>query len=130
VANILVVDDDEGLAATVSFILKKKGYQVQEIDDGAKVLERLGVKPARSGVSIPDLILLDLDLPVIDGYTIIRHLYDNTPTRSIPVVIMSGRGQRIELSEMSPNVKAYIEKPVQLEYLLAVIGEALQQKPV
>ena len=75
---------------------------------------------------MPDMILLDIDLPDISGFAIVKLLYDNADARSIPVVIMSGRSQMGEVSDLSPNVKQYLEKPVEMESLLSVIQGALR----
>ena len=80
--RILIVEDEPALAKLTSFRLKSAGYEVIIAVDG-----RQGLKMA--GKERPDLIVLDLELPVMDGYEVCRRLKDNESLKDIPVVILT-----------------------------------------
>ncbi|MCX6357263.1 MAG: response regulator [Candidatus Aureabacteria bacterium] len=80
--TILLVDDDPGIMKTVSFRLEKSGYRVISAADGAEALV-----VARE--HHPDLVLLDLSLPVCDGYEVCRRLKISPETRQIPVIFFT-----------------------------------------
>ena len=98
--RILVVDDEEDLGKILKFALQAAGHEVLLATDGAE-----GLKLAREGN--PDLILLDLMLPKIDGYKVCRMLKFDDRYKSIPVVILSARTQEAD-KEMARDTGAEI----------------------
>ena len=103
---ILVIEDNEKNAYLVTFILEKYGYQVIHARDGEN-----GISLARQ--LKPDLILLDIQLPVMDGYAVATELMKNEDLRVIPVVAvtsyaMLGDRERI----LAAGCVGYIEKPI------------------
>src|SRR5438309_1319820 len=110
-ARIYVVDDERDVVTLIRFILEKDGHEITESYNGAEVLEKLGLEPVKPGASVPDLIILDVMMPEVDGYTVASRLQENADTRSIPLIILTAKGQMREVFQMSPNVKAYIDKP-------------------
>src|SRR5688572_11755449 len=82
--RILVVDDAKENIATISTILREQGYQVVVAMDGQKALELL--EKVR-----PDLILLDVMMPVLDGYETCRRIKASTQWREIPVIFLTGK---------------------------------------
>jgi CheY-like chemotaxis protein len=109
----LVVDDNVETVDIVSFILKKAGYDVLTAYDGEQ-----GLKIARE--SLPDLILLDIMMPVMDGYTMNQRLKEDPATRNIPVVIMTAKGgmePMFENTKGSP-IQGYLIKPFSHSELL------------
>lgn len=112
-ANILVVDDTPENLHILSHMLTHYGYQVQAAGEG-----RLALKTALS--SPPDLIMMDVSMPDLDGYETCQQLKQNERTRSIPVIFISALG------EVEDKVKAfdvggvdYVTKPFQIEEVLA-----------
>jgi two-component system, cell cycle response regulator DivK len=105
-ATILVIEDNEKNAFLVELILEKSGYQVIHARDGeAGIALALQVKP--------DLILLDIQLPVLDGYAVARELTRNKELSLIPIVAvtsyaMHGDRERI----LAAGCVGYIEKPI------------------
>jgi len=126
--TVLIADDDKSLAATIRLILTKKGFQVAQVDHGGKVLELLGVDPPKSVDAMPDVLVLDLTMPVKDGFAVAAALEDQPRTRSIPIIFLTGKGQLLELSEMPVNVKAYVQKPFEPEELLALLRDVIGGK--
>ena len=122
-ARILVVDDEEDLGRILKFALMAAGHEVLLAMDGAE-----GLKLAREGA--PDLMLLDLMLPKIDGYKVCRMLKFDDRYKSIPIVILSARTQEAD-KEMAKDTGAdlFITKPYNLEEILRTIDRLLLSSP-
>lgn len=119
---ILVVDDTPSSVKVVETVLTEAGYQVSVATSGEKALERISV-------IMPDLILLDIMMPGIDGYETCRRLKENESTRSIPIIFLSA------LAETFDKVRGfelggvdYLIKPIAPEELLARIKTHLRLK--
>lgn len=84
--RILVVDDNRTLVHLVAEILKHEGYDASTAFDGLEALEKVRSEP-------PDLIIMDLDMPKMDGYEACRVLQSSPATASIPIVMLTGQGQ-------------------------------------
>lgn len=126
--TVLLADDDKSLAATIRLILVKKGFQVVEVDHGGQVLEKLGVEPPKPDAPLPDVIMLDLTMPVKDGFSVAAALEGQARTKAIPVIFLTGKGQMLELAEMPVNVKAYVQKPFEPDQLLALLRDVIGGK--
>jgi two-component system, cell cycle response regulator DivK len=104
--NILVIEDNEQNLYLVRFILEKNGYQVHAAMDG-----QAGIDMANQ--LKPDLILLDIQLPVMDGYAVAQNLRLNPQLSSIPIVAVTSHamvGDREKAMQVGCN--GYIEKPI------------------
>lgn len=91
-ANILIVEDDKFLRELISRKLLSEGFKIEEAIDGEEGL-------AKAKEVKPDLILLDLILPGLDGFEVLRRMKDNPSTSSIPVLILSNLGQKDEIEK-------------------------------
>lgn len=120
-AKILVVDDERDVVELLKFLLEKDGYSVVTAYNGREAL-------TVTNENQPDLILLDVMMPEMDGYTVQTQLLDNPKTREIPIIILTAKGQLRDVFAMSANVRAYIEKPFDPKTLRAKIQESLQPK--
>src|SRR5690349_4486863 len=103
-AKILVVDDEKDVVELIQFALTKEGHSVSGAYDGKE-----GLELARS--EQPELIILDVMMPEMDGYTMNTRLVADAKTRSIPVIILTAKGQMRDMFELLPNVRLYLEKP-------------------
>ncbi|NEO57160.1 MAG: response regulator [Okeania sp. SIO3B5] len=119
VGNILIVDDLINNLRAITTILKGKNYKVRKATDGETAIEAANIEP-------PDLIILDIKMPGMDGYQVCQHLKLNKKTQDIPIIFISA------LSEVFDKVKAfevggidYITKPFQEEEVLARINSQL-----
>lgn len=120
--TLLLVDDEPDLRESLSIRLKASGYRVVTAGDGLEAL-----KKARS--LQPDLILLDLMLPKMDGYKVARLLKFDGRFSRIPILILSARGQdRDKELAHSAGADDYLVKPFSSEELLARIGKLLSGK--
>jgi sigma-B regulation protein RsbU (phosphoserine phosphatase) len=111
--SILIVDDTPANLRLLSQMLAERGYQVRPVPDGQLALVATRAEP-------PDLILLDIRMPEMDGYEVCEHLKADDQTRGIPIIFISA------LDETQDKVKAftaggvdYITKPFQIEEVLA-----------
>lgn len=119
VCRILVADDDELLSQLVEHKLTNRGYAVSTAFDGESTLEnarRLN----------PALLILDLMMPGLDGFEILRRLQADAATRPIPVVMLSARSQESDIvSALRLGARDYLVKPFMPEELLARIERIL-----
>lgn len=113
--TVLVVEDDADTRETLSAILKRKGYRVATSTDGADALAYLHTSPA------PALILLDLVMPVMDGWAFLDERTRNSSLRNIPVIVISGESGVQE--RVSNAHAAYMQKPVRPDLLLEAISD-------
>ena len=119
-ARILLVEDQEMNRDMLSRRLKKRGYEVSIAVDGAE-----GVDKARS--ESPDLILMDMSLPVMDGWEATRTLKSDAATRAIPVVALTAHAMSTDREKaMEAGCDAYETKPVELNRLLETMKKLLE----
>ena len=116
-AKIMVVDDERDVVELLTFVLQKDGNEIIPVYNGREALEITGILPSQNKQTAPDLIILDIMMPDIDGYTVQSKLMENENTRSIPIVILTAKGQMKDLFSVASNVVAYIEKPFDPELL-------------
>ena len=121
-ADVLIVDDTLANLQLLSSILKDEGYKVRPATSGAMALQAITQK-------LPDLILLDIKMPDMDGYEVCKELKRHTRTKDIPIIFISA------LNELSDKVKAfnvgavdYINKPFQFEEVKARVFTHLKLK--
>jgi CheY-like chemotaxis protein len=111
--RILVVDDDTDLRGVLVTLLKNEGYTVAEATNGDEALKELREDASYS------LILLDLVMPVMDGWRFREEQLRDPALASIPVIAMSARGKHAEVKSL--HVDDYLEKPFKLPLLLESI---------
>ncbi|MFQ5951840.1 MAG: response regulator [Candidatus Omnitrophota bacterium] len=118
--KILIIDDEPSVVKMVEFRLKKDGFDVITAQNGAEGLEKAKAES-------PDIILLDILMPEMDGHETLLRLKDSAETRSIPVIMLTAKGQ-IEDIERSSKEGAmdYISKPYDPVVLLSKIRKALE----
>ncbi len=117
--KILVIDDDARVGADAKAILESAGYAVTLVNDGEVALEMLHHKD-----EIPNLILLDIIMPKIDGYTIVKKIKHHVKTRHIPIIIFSERDGMKELFAVE-GITDYLVKPVDKEELLGLVKKRI-----
>jgi len=116
--NVLIVEDNVLNRELTTALLKNAGYNVAVAKDGAEALMMIG----RSRV---DLLLLDVDLPYIDGHSLLQAVHDNG--LEIPAIFISGLpGEEVELKAFQVGATDFIRKPVKNNVLLARVSKALK----
>ena len=122
--RILVVDDERDVREVVKTTLQENGYQVVEATDG---VEAYAADAAVAGK--PDLIVLDLMLPKLNGFEVLEKLKENPQTSYIPVVILTARGQaQDETRALRSGATDYMTKPWSADELADRVRIALDQR--
>ena len=125
----MVVDDEPEIVTLLRFVLEKEGYTVTEASNGQVALERLGMEPPKPETALPDLIILDIMMPVMNGYALNMRLQATPTTKGVPILVLTAKGQKMrDLFEMAPNVAAYVQKPFDPKMLRELIAGILQRK--
>ncbi|MDP4727367.1 MAG: response regulator, partial [Desulfobacterales bacterium] len=120
--KILVVDDEEDIIELVRFNLSKDGYRIDSSLTGEDALKKV-----RSDSF--DLIILDLMLPGIDGLEVTRKLRDNPKTRSVPIVMLTAKGEEPDIvTGLELGADDYITKPFSPRILIARVRAVLRRK--
>lgn len=120
-AQILLVEDNEMNRDMLSRRLRKRGFEIQIAINGQE-----GVDMANAGA--PDLILLDMSLPVMDGWDVARHLKTNDATCAIPIIALTAHAMAGDREKaMAAGCDDYDTKPVDLARLLEKIAALLKQ---
>jgi two-component system alkaline phosphatase synthesis response regulator PhoP len=120
--NILVVEDEEDILELVRYNLNKEGYRVTGVLSGEE-----GLKAARSHP--PDLIILDLMLPGMDGLTVCRELKQDARTRDLPVIILTAKGEEADIvAGLELGADDYVTKPFSPRVLLARLRAVLRRR--
>ena len=120
--HILVVEDEEDILELLRYNLAKEGYRVTGVITGEEAL-----KSARS--LLPDLILLDLMLPGVDGLEICRYLKQDSKTQHLPVVMVTAKGEEADIvTGLELDADDYITKPFSPRVLLARVRSVLRRR--
>lgn len=120
--KILVLDDEEDLLELVRFNLTKEGYDVICAATGEE-----GLNAAKE--NLPDLIILDLMLPGIDGLDVARALKNNESTKNIPIIMLTARGEEADIvTGLELGADDYITKPFSPRIMIARMRAVLRRK--
>ncbi len=116
-AHVLVVDDDPAIRDLVEIVLASGGYKVSTAEHGEAALERLADTQ-------PDLILLDMRMPVMDGWTFARAYRQQYDTRTPIIVLTAARDAAARAAEVAAD--GYLAKPFNVGELLALVSQHAQ----
>lgn len=126
-AHILVVDDEPPVVELVATVLKKVGHKISFAYDGPSALKLLGVEPADRSAPLPDLVLLDIMMPVMDGLSVFKRMREDARTAAVPVVILTAKTQSQKLMRDLP-ASGYFEKPFNPGELRAAVARVLGER--
>jgi two-component system phosphate regulon response regulator PhoB len=119
--KILIVDDEEDVLELVRYNLDKNGYKVETAATGEQAI-------AKARAKLPDLIILDLMLPGIDGLDVCKKLKDDTKTQNIPVIMLTAKGEETDVvTGLELGADDYVTKPFSPKVLVARIRRVLQR---
>jgi DNA-binding response OmpR family regulator len=122
--RVLVVDDDPDILSLMEEALSFHGYQVDTASHGQAALDRIGEVR-------PDLMLLDIRMPEMDGYDVIRHLKADQATRDIPIVVITASPvdkERDRVRVLGMGADQYVTKPLSIEGLILEIKKAIAER--
>lgn len=120
--KILVVDDEEDILELVRYNLEREGFQVRCADSGEKALKSIQQET-------PDLMVLDLMLPGIDGLEVARRLKQNQNTAAIPIVMLSAKGEETDIvTGLELGADDYITKPFSPRILVARVKAVIRRQ--
>lgn len=120
-ARVLVIEDEPGITLVLKLALTDEGYEVIASSDGLSGLKQLEQEPA------PDIVLVDLCLPVLSGRALINKMHSNPRWRNIPVVIITGSIPNSKDFPPSNTYRALIYKPFDLFKLLKTVKELTEE---
>ena len=116
---ILIADDDPDILALISFRLERAGYEVIGAGDGEQALAAAIARP-------PDLALLDVMMPKLDGYEVTARLRSNEATRHLPVILLTARVQEADIARgVEAGADDYVRKPFSTQELRERVQAAL-----
>ena len=119
--TVLLVEDSMPTRKIISQLLIKQGLNVEMAIDGVQALEVLPI------IS-PDLVVLDIVMPKMNGYELCRHIKSDTKTQHLPVIICSDKGENFDKYwAMKQGADAYIAKPFEEKELIATIKQYLKK---
>lgn len=117
--KVLIVDDDPSISKLLSMALSSEGYEVYEALNGIK-----GYKVARR--EKPDVVLLDIMMPEVDGFEVFRRIKLDPTTNGIPVLFVSAKSSEEDVNKgLSMGADGYITKPFAISYLLDKVNEVI-----
>lgn len=120
--SILVVEDEEDIRELINYNLTREGFRVEAVSTGEEALQSLKK-------STPDLILLDLMLPGVDGLEVCRRMKSNANTSSVPVVIVTAKGEEADVvTGLEMGADDYVIKPFSPRVLLARVRAVLRRQ--
>lgn len=118
--KILIVDDDPAIVELLQITLEKAGFKTDSAYDGAEAVEK--VKQGK-----PALVLLDIMLPTMDGYSVMDELRSSQEFKILPIVIISAKVREVDVSfGLEKGANDYFTKPLDLEKLVLRVKELLQ----
>jgi len=117
--KVLIVDDEPNIVTSLEFLMRRCGYEVAVARNGE---EALGLVAS----FLPDLVLLDVMMPIKSGYDVCRAMRENPAWRHMKIVVLSAKGREAEVSKgLSLGADAYVTKPFSSRELTRQVGELL-----
>jgi len=117
--TILIVDDEPNIVISLEFLLQREGFDVAVAGDGEEALRKL----AKLG---PDLVLLDVMLPLKSGFEVCQEIRAHPDWRSVKIIMLSAKGRDTEVQKgMALGADAYLTKPFATKALVAKVKELL-----
>jgi DNA-binding response OmpR family regulator len=115
--NILVVDDDPYILMSLEFLMKKEGYAVKVARNGTEALQIINE-------SIPEIVLLDIMMPDVDGYAICKHIKSQKKLKDIKVIFLSAKTSESDIQKgYDLGASLYISKPFSTRTLMKQIQQ-------
>jgi DNA-binding response OmpR family regulator len=119
--HILAVDDQPSIRRLVEINLGKAGYRVTTASDGREALDQIAAER-------PDMVVLDVTMPEVDGYEVLRRLREDEETADLPVLMLSGRTRDFDIARAwRTGADTYLPKPFDPRQLLSTVEHLLDE---
>lgn len=119
---VLIVDDHDDTRELIKFVLERKGYRIVEAEDGEVALER-------GAEAHPDLVLMDLAIPKLDGLGVMKQLRERTDMQDTPILFISAHAEStVRDQALAAGCNEYLTKPLDLDNLLRVLDQYISKK--
>ena len=120
-ASILIVEDDPDISDLIAHYLQRAGHEVTRLTSGSEVMPRVRTAP-------PDLVILDLMLPGMDGLLVCQAMRANTATAAIPIIMLTARGDEADrIAGLELGADDYVTKPFSAKELVARVAARLRR---
>lgn len=128
-ARIMVVDDERDVAELITFMLAREGHACTACHDGRQAVAALGLDPQDESAVLPDLVILDVMMPLMDGYAVCARMREDSRTKSIPIIMLTGKDGMRDLHRLTPNIAAHLDKPFDPKALRQLVSAMLEGTP-
>jgi DNA-binding response OmpR family regulator len=119
-SRVLIVDDEPNIIVPLQFLMEQNNYEVTVASTGEEAMEAISSDP-------PDLILLDIMLPGIDGYQVCQTIRANDQWRDVKIIFISARGREVDVAKgLALEADAYITKPFAIADVVEKVNHLLQ----
>jgi len=121
--RILIVDDEPNIVLALELLMKKEGFEVHAVDDGEKAFH--AVRELR-----PDLVLLDIMMPKMDGYEVCQRIRSDASLKNIRIIMLTAKGREVEKEKgLALGADSYITKPFSTREVVSKVKELLTDMP-
>jgi two-component system, OmpR family, alkaline phosphatase synthesis response regulator PhoP len=120
--KIVMAEDEPDIGRLTMFKLKRAGYEVIWEKDGAAALDRINTEK-------PDLVVLDIMMPVMDGYEVLEAIRENSALHDLPVLLLTAKAQQADVAKgIELGATDYMRKPFQPNKLVERVAQMLEKK--
>lgn len=117
--KILIVDDEPNIVISLEFLMQQRGYEVALAHDGEQALQRMETFR-------PDLVLLDVVMPAMDGYEVCRKIRERSDWSQVRILMLSAKARDVDVSKgLALGADAYMTKPFSTRQLMTAVSELL-----
>jgi two-component system, OmpR family, alkaline phosphatase synthesis response regulator PhoP len=121
--RILIVDDEPNIVLALELLMKKAGFEVHTVDDGEKAFH--AIRELR-----PDLVLLDIMIPKMDGYEVCQRIRADASLKSVRIIMLTAKGRGVEKEKgIALGADFYITKPFSTREVVSKVKELLSGMP-
>ena len=122
-SRILIIDDEPNIVLSLEYLMKREGFEVAVSGDGESALRAMGER-------LPDLVILDVMMPRLDGFEVCQRIRAEPAFRGVRVLMLTAKGRETEMKKgLALGADAYVTKPFSTRELVAEIRRLLEARP-